>query len=290
MPLSAHTHNTHAMHLKRTGARDTLLGAKNAKVSANLLSYAAISKDHVPSQAILGRMYAKGEEPFKRNTVQALYWFQKAGGQGEHASLYNAGLILTEGMSSEDIEDVEAGRRKREDYIQADLVGGLAYFHTAARLHLQYSDTAHESLTMLSKEAHAVVAESAAYADLTIVQVADVFMFGSLEDVEDEVGAKWRRAVEHLTAFNSSFVASAGQTQDAAAMRAGAAALIALVEEDASVLSDMQMFLSLDYLNDMLGPLAALDDSYVRVCMPNYLKRNYNFYYNLTWKYFRPES
>jgi hypothetical protein len=102
---------------------------------------------------------------------------------------------------------------------------------------------------------------------LTIVQVADVFMFGSLFDLEDEVGAKWRLAVDSLMAFNSSFVASAGQTQDVAAMRAGAAALTALVEEDASVLSDLQVFLTLDYLNDLLGPLAALDEDYVRVCL-----------------------
>ena len=162
-----------------------------------------------------------------------------------------------------DVDAVEKRKAKDEDFIRADLVGGLAYFHTAARLHIMYDEVADKGLTRMSEEAHAVVAATAAYADLSIQQVADVFIFGSLDELSSQVESMWTEAVTHLIAFNETFVATNGADQDEASMRKAAGALKSIADAHSHELSDLQLFLVLDYLNDMLGPLAGLDDSYV---------------------------
>lgn len=153
------------------GWRDSLLGKQDAKLAVNLLTYNSAVHEHAPSQALLGRMYAKGEPPLSRSPAQGLYWLQQAGAQGDQAALYNAGLILSEGTSETDAALIQEGKLDAGDFVNVDIVGGLAYFHAAATLHNKYPEAASTDMTDMSRKAHSVVATTAAYAELTIRQV-----------------------------------------------------------------------------------------------------------------------
>ena len=81
-----------------------------------------------------------------------LYFFQKSGHQGHHTSLYNAGLLLAEGYSRDDLDLVNSGKRHSYEFINTDLVGALAYFQAASTLHIQHPDVAEEPITKIAIE------------------------------------------------------------------------------------------------------------------------------------------
>eukprot|EP00957_Ditylum_brightwellii_P004564 347140-Ditylum_brightwellii.AAC.1 len=72
-----------------------------------------------------------------------------------------------------------------------------------------------------------------------------------------------RNAVDHLLQFNEMCVATDGHDQDTIQMKGAAKYLRDIVQQHSDSLSSLQLYLVLDNLNDMLGPLAGLDNSYV---------------------------
>jgi tetratricopeptide (TPR) repeat protein len=215
-----------------------------SKESWELVQYLADDLQHVPSLAKLGHKYAD-----EGKTQRALAYFQQAGENGpHHASLYNAGRILAQPLK-------ETG--------EPDWVGALAYLKAAATLHLTHPKFAQESITNISQEAYRIVSQQASTAELSIKESADVFLYGSLHDLPERAETLWKDAIISLLHFNETFVATNGRNQDAVSMQEIANSLRQLWEQYSSLLTPLQAYLLLDHMNDMLGPLAGLDDSYL---------------------------
>jgi hypothetical protein len=206
-----------------------------------LIDYLADTRQHAPSMAQLGHKF--GAEGQGQDTTKALQYFKQAGENLHHASLYNAGLLLAQ---------------------KSDWVGALAYLRGGATLHLSHPKYAQDSMTKLSVEAYNLVSEQAADAEMTIKESADVFLYGSLDESPPEDLEKlWTDAAIALVQFNTSFVETNGGSQDAKAMTRVVLALRSIWEKHSSILTSLQAYLVLDNMNDMLGPLAGLDDAYV---------------------------
>ena len=209
--------------------------------AVELLHYLADSQSHVLSCAKLGHHYAS-----TGNNNQAIKYFSLAGENGpHHASLYNVGRLLTE---------------------LGDWIGALAYLKAAATLSQSYpSEYISNETTESSKQAYNIISERLSREELTVVQAADIFLYGSLQDLSDEAESLWSQAVMGLVRFNQTFVDTNGQVQDEGAMKEVANALRLLWETYGSkgLLSNLQTYILLDNMNDMLGPLAGLDDAYV---------------------------
>lgn len=147
-----------------------------------LYHYLADELNHVPSMARLGFLYPETDDD------RALLYFQRAGDEGpHHASLYNAGRILAQ----------------RQDWVQA-----LFYLKAAATLAKSYLDYEQESITKIATEAHETVSQQVPD-DITFIEMADVFMFGSLSDLSKPVEALWRSAITSLVQFSENRDANA---------------------------------------------------------------------------------
>ena len=203
-----------------------------------LVQYLANEQSHVPSMAKMGnRLAAEG------NTPAALNYFQMAGENGpHHASLYNAGNILAQ---------------------TNDWVGALAYLKAGATLHATHPSFASEATTRVSTEAFEIVSERIAKSELSLRESADIFLYASLHDLPTEAEDMWKGAVMSMIRFNDTFVETDGGVQDPVAMSGAVKSLRTLWESYSPVLSNLQGYLVLDHMNDMLGPLSGLDEKYV---------------------------
>jgi hypothetical protein len=220
-------------------ARTWLEGAKTKSNGIEALHYLADTQSHVLSSVKLGNHYATEGHP-----NMALKYFIAAGENGpHHASLYNAGRILAE---------------------LGDWVGCLAYLRASATFHTLYPpEYVNADTATVATEAYDIVSKRLSREELPIVQAADVFVFGSLQDLPEEALSLWGGAVMKLIEFNQKFDDTNGQMQDEAAMKEVTQSLRRLWESSGSILSHLQTYIVLDNINKMLGPLSSLDDSYV---------------------------
>lgn len=187
-----------------------------------LYHYLADELNHVPSMARLGLQFPETDE-------RALHYFQRAGEEGpHHASLYNAGRILAQ----------------QQDWVQA-----LYYLKVAATLASTHPEYAQESTTKISKEAHATVSEQVPN-DLTLVQMADVFMFGSIHDIPESAEALWRNAISSLVQFS--------ETQDAKAKSQALSDLQQIMKSHKSDLTPLQIRMVTNVLDAMTESEAEL--------------------------------
>jgi tetratricopeptide (TPR) repeat protein len=217
-------------------------GADGTRADAvEVFHHLADSENHILSSAKLGHHYADGG-----NAQMAIKYFAYAGENGpHHASLYNAGRLLA---------------------VQEDWVGTLAYLKAAATLSQSYTpEYISDETTQSATEAYATVSKQVSREKLTVYQVADVFLFGSLQDLSEEAQSLWSQAVTGLVKFVQTLVDTNGQSQDEDAMTEVTRALRALWETygTAGSLSELQAYLLLDNINAMLAPLAGLDEAYV---------------------------
>jgi len=189
---------------------------KDNKDAWTLYHYLADDLNHVPSMARLGHLYPETDE-------RALLYFQRAGEEGpHHASLYNAGRILAQ----------------QQDWVQA-----LYYLKAAATLGESYPDYEQESTTKISREAHETVSQQVPD-DITLVQMADVFMFGSLQDVSEPVEDLWRNAITSLVQFS--------ENQDSSAKSQAVTALEQIIKSHSGELTPLQTRMVTNVLNDLL--------------------------------------
>lgn len=207
-----------------------------------LLHHLADVGNHVLSAVKLGHHFTT-EAHFDRPL--AIKYFVSAGEEGpHHTSLYNAGRLMIE---------------------EGDLVGSLAYLRAAAVLSKSYpADFISDETTVSALQAYNILSHQISQHELTMVQLADVFIYGSLVDLSEQAQAFWVQAVHSLIRFNDILVQSSGShipSQDV--MVHVTQALRSLWEAYATELSDLQTFLLLDTINDMLGPLADLDKDFV---------------------------
>jgi hypothetical protein len=222
-------------------------GAPSDELSLYLYTYAADVKDHTLAQARLGRIYAEGNKAVDLSISKAVHYYQKAGANGHHASLYNTGLLLFEAAQP------------------PDLVGAIAYFHAAATLHDTYPELEDPKMSVIATQAHEKVSIAAATAvDLTIREVADIFVYGVLKiELDNKVEKLWRESVSAQMAFNETFVESRGAERDIEQLKKAEQALSKLIDSHTKKMTNLQLYLALDNLNDVLGPLVEDDVSYL---------------------------
>lgn len=169
-----------------------------------LYHYLADHLNHVPSMARLGFHYPETDD-------RALLYFQRAGDEGpHHASLYNAGRILAQ----------------RHDWVPA-----LFYLKAAATLASSYPDYEQESITKIATEAHETVSQQVPD-DVTFIEMADVFMFGSLADLTKPVDDLWRSAITSLVQYS--------ENQDTSAKRQAISDLNLLLKSYSEEMTPLQ--------------------------------------------------
>ena len=181
-----------------------------------LYHYLADELNHVPSMARLGHLYNEQDE-------RALHYFQRAGEEGpHHASLYNAGRIFAQ----------------QQDWVQA-----LYYLKVAATLGTTHPDYEQESTTKIAREAYETVSQQVPN-DMSLVQMADVFMFGSLQDVSEPVEALWRNAITSLVDFS--------EKQDMNAKRQATDSLQQILNSHKNVLTPLQIRMATNALDALV--------------------------------------
>lgn len=241
-----------------------LLGKQNVEFGLALYKYCADERDHADSQARLGKLYLEGIPILSPR--RALEYLQRAGEQGHHSSLYNACHIMANGISQEYTELIAQGKAVASEFVERDLVGSLAYCHAAVTLHENYPELAEDHITKVSLQAMEVLYNTVVMSDLSIREVADAFIFGctsTKQSLSQDALELWTGAVTSLLRFNETFVETNGSHQDEQLMMTIYRNLKLLVENHGPNLSDLQMYLALDNLNDFLGPLAGLNDTYL---------------------------
>lgn len=244
--------------------RDTpLLGAHNVTLAIEILRYSADVQQHPNSQAKLAQLYTQGTPIY--SPKRALLYYQQAGESLHHASLYQACVILGQGTSSEESQMIETGQALSTEFVQRDLVGALAYCQAAATFPSEFPDVAYEEQVVeVAKQALEVFYNTIASSnDLSLTQIANIFLFGSHSRLCDEATELWTKAVLSLIQFNATFVETDGSVQDEGLMKEIYHNLKNLLEKHEEQLSDLQVYLALDNINDFLGPLAGLNDGYL---------------------------
>lgn len=208
----------------------------NRKDAMEVFHHLADFQEHILSCSKLGHHYAKND------LQQAVKYFARAGENGpHHPSLYNAGRLLAE---------------------LGDWVGSMAYLRSAATMSESYPPKLiSDDTTASSKKAYEMVSEQVYAEELSIIQAADIFIFGSLQDLPEEARYLWTSAVVGLVRVNQN---TNGQIPDQEVMEEVMGHLKILWETYGSkgLLSKLQTYLLLDNINDMLGPLARLNDTF----------------------------
>lgn len=248
---------------RQISQRDTaLLGNKNLPLAIKMFHYLADTKVHVDSCVNLGEIYSESEQ--LRSTSKAFAYFERAGMEGHHSSLYNAGRLLNQGMTESDLIAVQNGRAKETDFLEKDLIGAMAYFQAAAKLHESYPEDSNTGITELSRQALEALSITAVATDMSIRQTADAFIFGSLHEIPSGVEVLWRKAISSLVQTNETFVESKGETRDMTQMVSAFETLKDIIDDHSEDLSEFQSVLTLYYVNDILGGLTGINDTYLQ--------------------------
>ena len=253
---------------------NSILGNYNPSKAARLYHYALKSdENHILSMKNLGSLYSQAIG-VPRNTIYAFNLFQQAAYMGDHASHYNAGLLLFEGIKSEYLQEVDDGADINH-YITSDIVGALGYMQAAFKYSKSYPKHADPSITTAALQAHELICATVSRANhLSLKEIADVWLFGIIDDNERETTTLWTSAIVSLVNFNDSFVNSHGRNvvgfdvdidslnhnNDLIHAYTNLTQLIDTYSHD---MSDLQLYLALKNLNNMMGPLVGKDDSYV---------------------------
>jgi len=232
------------------------------KFALQLCTYAADAKDHTLAQARLGRIYADGidddESGFKLppSIERALHYYRQAGDKGHQHALYNVGVLVYEHYG--------------------DMVGALQYFQGAGMLAISHPSLADAKITGYAKDAHNAMATDILRmsSQLSLKEVGDCFLFGNVDgSVSDIVNKKWEEAIvaidvaRNLSNENSDDKeekdsSSGGSVDIKGSMIEANNALAAICYDHYEGLSNMQVFLAFEFLNDVLAVLAQLDNTY----------------------------
>ena len=210
--------------------------------AVQVLHHLADTGNHVLSCAKLGHYYAN-----TGLTTRAIDYFKRAGEEGpHHTSLYNAGKLLAEQ--------------------QGDWVGALAYLKAAATLPNSYPpEYISKETTQSALEAYDIICRQLSRQPLTIVELADVFVFGSLQELKEDAQTLWVQAINGLLTLNQTGDSASDRTKSLTIREEITQALRLLWETYGITgsLSQLQIYLLLDKMNDMLGHLARWNDDYV---------------------------
>ena len=228
--------------------QDTSLGLKNITQSIMLFEK-AIKQGSISAANNLGKIYFEGS-----NKNKALDYFKIAANQGHQGALYNCGLIYAEGLSNNNLS--------------IDLVTALEYFKMA----YINSDTSSSSLAIkdAALKSHTLICErlvAISNHDFTIIK--KFWYASSLSNIRsnniDYIEVTFNKSIELLSQFNEIFIHSKGSltNESRSLMHEITNLLGSLVEKHLDDLNNVQIYLALDNVQDMIGPLAGKDNNFV---------------------------
>lgn len=210
---------------------------KSKSDALEVLQQLADTGNHVLSAVKLGHHFVE-----HGNRPKAIQYFAQAGESGpHHQSLYNAGRLLAE---------------------QEDWVGALAYLKAAATLsQSRPPEYITKETTEAALVAHEIVVRTLSRESLSLVQVVDIFVYGSLVDLPEEARELWIQAVQGFVKLQD----HGDKFQSQEVIIEVIQCLRTLWEKYGSTgsLSHIQTYLLLDNINDMLSLLIDVDDAFV---------------------------
>ena len=209
---------------------------------------------YVPAFANLGRVYAEGVG-VSRSTLIAFHWYSEGAKLGHQGSMYNCGLLLAEGVRREEVAAAVDGR-----YLEPDPLTALEFFQHA----YQMANTTHFSsstVTEAAAMAHRVLSDTVALFPLELEDLRRVWLAGGLLPPPETATSLFEEAWGCLRRFRDCFSAREGEISGCREdMRRAVRLLGELVEKHSADLSHLQLYLALDRLQDMIGPLAGESD------------------------------
>jgi hypothetical protein len=140
-------------------------------------------------------------------------------------------------------------------------VGALNYLQAAARLHQTKPAYASEETTEVAKNAFDIVCKQITQTNMSLKQAADAFMFGTLEEVPEEVEMQWTEVILGLI--------KKGGALDHEALLESAVGLQTLLATDASSYSSLQRYIMMNLMVDLAIPLSELNASWLPVVATN---------------------
>ena len=230
-------------------------GAMNLEVAAELYHIAG-SLGHVPAMVNIGTLYAEGYG-VEKSPRKALDWFILASERGHQGSSYNCGLLL----SQDHPETSQEGRLSR------DLISAYEYFFLAYALASQKGTITTNKTTEAAREAHKALSGHISSLSLEPRALSRAFFAANI-DLGIPGGMlleKWTAGIAYLERFNDRFVTGVGvvDEQRRAELRSVLQEWGDILDDDnlSAQLSDLQTYLLLDNLQDVIGPLAGRDDA-----------------------------
>jgi tetratricopeptide (TPR) repeat protein len=207
-------------------AKDWMEDGKREKSLDLLLYLASDEVGYVLAMAKMGHLFLE-----QNDNDAALKWFQKAGEHNHHTSLYNAGELLSQ---------------------KHDAIGALRYFQQAARLYEK--DFPEQDL---AKVAFDDICRHLSRIGLSLDQMRDAFIYGTLAHVPPDVELLWTRVIGTLVIK--------GGALDHEALVNSALALEELFSLEGMRFSQLQRFLMLHLMMDLARPISEVDDTFLPV-------------------------
>ena len=250
---------------------NSVFGDQNATLAVSFFR-AAAQKGHIIASANLGRAYAEGKG-VKKSPIDALKWFKVAALGGHQGSMYNIGLLFATGVPYVVAALAPDEADSIEGYFNADPIAALEWFKTAYGEFLKPAGMVTESVTDAAEQAHSVMCDTIAPMTLDLDMLGRVWPAGSLGEIDRDAMDLWEEGLAAVRRFNESFVSNRGIVSTAARehLMMAVQALGSLVEQygpgsakkvvattnpSPSRLSELQLYLALDNLQEMIGPLA----------------------------------
>jgi hypothetical protein len=236
--------------------QDTTLGKKNISLALKLFERASIFGSILAANNI-GKLYFEGVH-LKQNKPLALQWFKIAGANNHQGALYNCGLIYAQGLSNDPNDP------------SVDLISALEYFRLS---YLTTDSTSSSSLAIkdAALKSHSIISDKIVTTSNHDFSLLKRLWYASSLNLPSNntshINRIFDQAIDLLVQFNEIFVTSQGSlTNSSRLMMLDITNLLgSLVENHLQELNNVQIYVALDNINDMIGPLAGKTNDYVHL-------------------------
>ena len=238
--------------------QDTTLGKRNLTQALKLFE-SAVSLGSTLAANNLGKLYFEGTH-FKQNKVLALKWFEIAAVNGHQGALYNCGLLHAQGLNDDPtiIDDPSI-----------DFMTALEYFRLA---YLTTDSSLSSSLSIkdASLKSHSIISDklvTASNHDFKILQRLWYASSLSILSNTTSIDKIFDESIELLSEFNRTFVINKGSLTNStrSLMHNITNMLGSLVENYLDDLNNVQIYIALDNIQDMIGPLAGKSNDFAHL-------------------------
>eukprot|EP01038_Epipyxis_sp_PR26KG_P011072 gene11072-14865_t len=259
----------------------SVFGEKNPSLAFEFFNESA-SYGFLSGMVNLARCYLEGFG-VQKSSRTALQWYQLAAERGHQKAAYNVGTLFAQGTSQAEAEAIMKNSNIEEyknnpNIIKPDLISALEYFHKAYLIGtgvITPGEGIQADITRSSSVAHGVICDTLStlpmYGSKELIKIWDHSNIQNVlttDNNDNKIQVMTRDLFEHglhgINEFNSSFVHSNGKMSDSirSILKVIVYNLGILVESYSTYLSPLQLFIVLDNLQEMIGPVAAVSDEY----------------------------